>query len=396
MVKDIQSKVNYCVSVGVKHSITFILTIVLIIYLLIYNFLYSAVMESASAIINASFLIISALIFLYLFYKLFLTGCKISTESKRLFFIFFVTTFLSFLINFSGLEKIFGLSIILLSMMAIRISPMDSSERRIVYYLFVVAVGILLVNDLIIGVKKGEPAANGMAFYLAVLFCATITKIGKRKSILSFIIAIIAFSFQFLYGSRTAMLGCLLFLFFVIVMRGCKKTKTIENRKRLFYLIFLFSLLGLLLTYIYAEILYPAWGHGKFIIFGKDLFTGREDIWDKTFESVKANLLFGVGSHLNQDYIDRGYYELIQNAHNQPLGMLAAFGVIPFIFFYITFAHLASELYVRNRKVKYRRAPAIFLITITIMSYFDIYFFSQYNWLAIAIVYMIICSYSRE
>ena len=91
--------------------------------------------------------------------------------------------------------------------------------------------------------------------------------------------------------------------------------------------------------------MYPAIGHGKIIIFGKDIFSGRQTIWHFAFNSIKNNFWFGVGSHLNETQFNEGYYELIMNAHNQPIGILAAFGV-----FFIMHCPILLHRFIKAKK----------------------------------------------
>ena len=150
-------------------------------------------------------------------------------------------------------------------------------------------------------------------------------------------------------------------------------------------------------AYIYAEVLYPQIGVGKIIIFGKDLFTGRQEIWHYTFESIKEHLWFGVGSHLNDDLLNSGFYDLIANAHNQSLGTIAAFGILPFVSFSIAFAAVGAFTYKRKFKGnKFTVLPVLFLAVICVMSWFDLYLFSQYNWVPIIISYGLICGYGKK
>ena len=80
------------------------------------------------------------------------------------------------------------------------------------------------------------------------------------------------------------------------------------------------------------------------------------------------------------------------NAHNSPLGTLAAYGIFAFVLFYLAFARLAAQPYRKQANEKPNRLPAIFLLTVTIMGYFDIYFLSAYNWIAILFAYGLVFS----
>ena len=103
-----------------------------------------------------------------------------------------------------------------------------------------------------------------------------------------------------------------------------------------------------------------------------------------------------MGSHLNEQYFDEGYYELIMNAHNQPIGILAAFGIFVFIAFYVALAYNTALLYKKRSKYQYKKSPAIYMVVIMFMSWFDIYFMSLYNLLPIIVGYIIIVESSKK
>lgn len=381
-----------------KYSISFCIALYLIVYMLLYFYLKALLTGESVEVYQSYFsLLANGILFCLCFYNLFVSRKLSYGKFKLLFFIFLCLAVISYLVNFSGLEKLIGLCDILMCIMLFQIYPIAKSEQKILFYLFIISVFFILINGTtdIDSQDENKFNPNTCAFLLSMLFCISIVIFLKTKSVFSLIFALISFGLQFAFISRTAMLACLIFFILNVLLRANKKT---YKFKTVFITMLIFAVLGILFAYVYAEVLYPLWGHGKIKIFGKDLFTGREEIWHYTFVSIKENLLWGVGSHLNDDLLKSGFYELIINAHNQPMGLIAAFGLGPFIVFYIAFAYIVAYKYDFNKKsrVYYSNVPALFMLTITLMSWFDLYLFSQYNWIPIIITYCLICGYSAK
>lgn len=382
---------------GNRHSMSFYLTVYLIVYMVLYFYL-KAVMtgERVEAYQAYLSLLANVILFVVCYYKLFIADMLVYGKFKLLFILFLILVFISYFVNFSGLEKLIGLCDILMLIMLFQKSPLNNKERNFLFYLFSLSLFIILLNGspLDDGQDSKKFNSNGCAFILSMLFCVSIVRFTKAKTWINLLFALISFALQFIFVSRTAMFSCLVFLFLFVIFKTYRKT---YKFKTIFYTILMVSVFGVLFAYIYAEVLFPLWGHGKIIIFGKDLFTGRQEIWHYTFESIQENPIWGVGSHLNDDLLNSGFYDLIINAHNQPLGLLAAFGLLPFIVFYVTFAYATAYKHkFKKSDLYFTNTPALFILLISLMSWFDLYFFSQYNWVPILIAYCLICGYSTR
>lgn len=321
---------------------------------------------------------------------------KISYKALGLFLATFVCTAISIVLNTSGVEHAFGLFSILVGMYTMHADPMRGAEKDIAAHLFAVAVLLVIVNGVTgwgySGVL-GKFNPNACGFMLTMLYCVCITRFLRMHSRVDFFLAVICFILQFFYISRTALLGVIFFTLCVLICRAWRKN-SFSNRT-VFWVILCFSVFGILLAYFYSEILFPAFDHGNVSILGKDLFTGRQTIWHFAFDSIREHFWFGVGSHLNEAQYEAGYYEAIMNAHNQPLGTLAYYGIFTFAGFYISFSCMAADPYNKKKEGKISsRLPAIFLLMVTVTSYFEISFLSSYTWIGILIAYGLIFSYS--
>lgn len=374
------------------HTCSFCLSIILIISMLL-QFYLPVFFETEETFFGGYiFPLLSVVIFFSEILFLSLRNIRISYSILGMGFAAACSMFLSVLVTDSGIEKTFGLMSILLGLFVFYKEPLRDRERSTIFLLFAVAIVLILLNgvrgDAYLDLAEGKFNPNTCAFMLTVLFCVSLTRLFVTRSWQDGIVAAICFLLQFFYLSRTALFGELFFVVGSLLFRAWKKN-TFSSRA-VFWMVLLFSVLGVVLAWLYAEVLFPAIGRGRIVIFGKDLFTGRETIWGFAFDSIREHFWFGVGGHLNEAQYEAGFSKVVMEAHNQAVGMLASFGVLAFVVFYVAFAFFAARPYRNQSNAKTSRLPAIFLVTITFMSYFEIYLFARYEWIAILIAYALI------
>jgi O-antigen ligase len=348
------------------------------------------------------FMAFSAMLAIYLVNNLMEHYKKFSTEFLVFFILFAISGMTSFLVNFSGLEKILGLFVFILSFATFQASPLKKYEINEIYYLFIITVFIMLPNGSTGGnVVVGKFNPNACGLLLTMLFCVSVVRFAHKKNLFTFIMIVVSFALQFVYDSRTALFGCLLFLLLFLIFRSWKNSCSSKNA---FWIIAILSFLGLFAAYLYAEVLFQLIGKGKIIILGKDLFTGRQEIWHYAFQSINENFLFGVGSYLNNEMVQSTGRKVLSNAHNQPLGMFATFGFFPFVFFYLSLAAIIANfyhsknkkrIYKKNRGYKYSSTITIFLFVVTVITYFEMSLFEEYAWLPILIAAGLIANMSK-
>lgn len=373
-----------------KKTPAFKLYIILILYMFLFfyaNKLIGRDIESGYGVLTV---IINAVLFLYLIIGL-VFNRYVNRTTVFLICLFVVLSGISFLVNRSGLEKLFGLACFLTIIVAGQVQSMTNNERRIAYYLFIIVVIVVLLNgntlETVHETNKFNPNICGQL--LTLLFCVSFVKFRADKKFDGLFFCILSTVLQFVYKSRTALMGEAIFLVLYMFAKFVK----MKNRKLLFLFTFLISVGGVLFAYLYSEVLFPKLGYGKIIIFGKDLFTGRQWIWHYTFEFIKRNIFFGGGSYVNNDLVANGFDNVVTNVHSQSLGILSAFGILPFIVFYVAFSYAISEPYKRKQ---FDLAPVLFMITISIMTYFEIYLFTQYYWLSIVVAYTLISNFKNS
>lgn len=305
---------------------------------------------------------------------------------------------LSYLINLSGLEYLVSLLFICTAFFYFNVYKLAMKEVRVLLLVVSVLVICFLCNTIIsddfviYGNIPGKFNPNTGAFLIALIYMAFFSCYLYYKRLSCLIVSVLCLALQFVYMSRIALFGIIIFTFLTIVSKAQLRT---FKYKTVFYILLLCSFLGISLPYIYVNVIFKHFGYGKIIVFDKDLFSGREIIWSLAFQSIKDHLWFGVGNKLNLDYyLSYGNGNaLLMNAHNQQIGILAAFGVIPFIIFYFSFARIVATPY-KQRNLS--RIPAIYAITILLMSYTDITFFADYNFIFLIIIYALISSMKQQ
>lgn len=320
---------------------------------------------------------------------------RIPYSSLLFFVVIFAFLCITFAINKSGIEHGVGLLSLLSGIYVFHLDPLKTRERGTALALFVLAV-ILIVGNGAPGVSL-EPAGkkfnpNNCGFVLAMLYCVCLTWYFSTRAKKHLGLAVLCFILQFVYISRMALLGEIMFTFFALIC--CAWRKNSFSHRTVFWTILCFSVFGLIFAYFYSEVIFPAVGYGKITILGKDLFTGRQNIWNFAFDSIRKHFWFGMGGHLNEAQFEAGYSEAIMNAHNQAVGTLAYYGIFVFVLFYTALARLAAQPYKKNAKRRLNRVPVIFLLVVTVISYSEICFLSAYMWLVILFAYGLIFSIS--
>ncbi len=335
-------------------------------------------------------------IIFYQFYVLFLKNVNARYNGLFLLCIYLLSSVLLHIIVGSGLTKNLVLLAFILSLFVCRRFRLSRKELSILYWFIVFAVFLQILNGSSIW-RRAEPYrfnSNICAISLMIVFCISIVRYACTKRKMSVIIALICFGLEFVFTSRGATTGCILFLLLFVVCRAWKKScKSVTA----FIILTVLTLFGIFVAYFYSEILFNILGKGKIVIFGKDIFTGRQEIWALTFQSIGDNFWLGVGGYLNHDYAVETSKSIFTNAHNQALAIFADFGIFQFVLFYSLLILLISTTCIVKRNRKNRRVlltPIIFFVTITLMNYFESLYYLRDAVSLIVVAYILICNYS--
>lgn len=373
-----------------KHSVSFVVSVMWMVYAISLAYIKVWFFDTGDSVYYIQIipmLCISAYQVYYL-----LKDVDIGKSRLNLFVLYCAFITLHYLILRSGLERVLRLMALLIGLMTFKKYKLKNRELGFLYYLFAIVVLLKVLNGTTVEnmADKSKFNPTECAIYLMLLWCISIVMFATKKQLRHLLIAAISIGLQFVFTSRGALAGCLLFFVLFVLLKAWKKSCKV---KFAFAALFILSVLSILAAYFYSVVLFEAIGRGKIIILGKDLFTGRQKIWAMTFDTIKNNLWFGVGSHVNESYIMEFENSLYRNAHNQALATLVSFGVIHFVLFYLTLAYIIAYngAYGTRKQQRVPRAPIVFMIVITLMSYFEALYFYQLAMPMILVAYGFIC-----
>ena len=172
--------------------------------------------------------------------------------------------------------------------------------------------------------------------YISMLYTVLNSSKGRFNVIN---IGVLIMSIVGMYNCRTRFmtLSSILYLFlYIFPYRFFKK-------KKMFLLAVIIILVGTFFPFVY---LYLYRSGFKMMIYGKDIFSGREYIWNAIFQAMNENewrYLVGLGSHV--DLANLGNL----NVHNLYLTLIVDFGVIGYFVYFIYILHIIFE---KSEKIK--------------------------------------------
>lgn len=378
-----------------RNSVSFVVSVMWMLYAIVVSYIQVLFLDeddSAYYILMVPMLFILFYQFYYLLKDINVSKCKLNLVT-----VYFVFIIFHYILLRSGLIRVVDLMALLSCLLIYKKYPLKKKEIKKLYYLFVFVVLLKVLNGTTVenlaDTNKFNP--NECAIYLMLLFCVSIVMFANIRKLRFLIVAIICFALQFYFSSRGALVGCIIFFTLFVFFRAWKRAWKVRTA---FWIILLLSLIGVLAAYLYSTVLLDLIGYGKITILGKDLFTGRQKIWSLTFDSIKDNLWLGVGSRVNEATILEEGNGIYRNTHNMALAVLASFGLLHFILFYLLLSYLTSTngSFKKGKSEYISRAPIIFMSAITIMNYFEVLFFYQMAMPIVIVAFGFICNCKRE
>lgn len=289
-----------------------------------------------------------------------------------------VASAISYFQHFSGLEYLTNTFTLIGFLTVI---PYYKFNKNILKSVLVV-YAIVVVLVIMFGNRYGESQAdavissntNTFAFLLLAFECMLLAlaltyRNKKSKRFICYLAVIIILFFHVQFSGRSSLIGLFLIVVYVLFKKYFDKIKN----KSLGVLIFALCVFGVVFAYLYAIVLFDLIGYGKIRILGKDIFSGRQNIWRDAFEQIQGQLMFGIGNRLESIAVnnDTGF----TNLHNQMMGWLITFGLPVFLLISILLGLILSA-YCRKNKSKFFIAVMIMFI---IISYFDTILYSTAN-----------------
>ena len=210
----------------------------------------------------------------------------------------------------------------------------------------------------------GEINPNTVGIFTVSLFalwCAFTKFIGWKEKLLFVLFLLLSIITIINVMARTSLIGmCVYLVLLVIPSRYFKPKFTFAVH---IFVVLVALLLPLVYLYMYRNGV-------QLTLFGKNLFTGREGVWEKMFafmdEKGAMGWLYGIGSHM-------AIHGEKFNSHNSYYSITACFGVfglIGFVLFYVLKLKNVIK-YSRDKEIK---NLFIIFITMCFMSGFETLF----------------------
>lgn len=169
--------------------------------------------------------------------------------------------------------------------------------------------------------ENENAAAMQLLMLVGVFFLYARRCLKQRKRVLSAICILMIFVdayMIFLTKSRSSLLGILFILVFVLF----DKFDHLINKKFIFICVLFPLVFALIFVFLYRQ------GYQSIIFLGRDLFNGREEMWDSVLRQPLENLLFGAYHKYTQ-----GTGKVPFQLHNGVIDMIASYGIIVTGFF---------------------------------------------------------------
>lgn len=213
-----------------------------------------------------------------------------------------------------------------------------------------------------------NPNLSSIMIFLTIFVVFCFIKVKYHKFKLRIVLLMIALTIlQLTYKGRSALIGT----FLVFVNMLFPKLERKLNARKCCRLTFFIHTLSVCFVAFYSITLFKIIGKGNLYIMGKDIFTGRQMIWQDAFSQLSGNWLFGIGNRLRSMKI---YGNLFTNLHNQSMGYLVTFGLLAFISYVLLLSSLIKNLYKKNYVL-----VAIFILILSLMAYFETLLYSSDN-----------------
>lgn len=196
---------------------------------------------------------------------------------------------------------------------------------------------------------------NTVAFVLVAVYIYLSTFLLKKKKKWRYIIVtglyIFCFALVNVLGCRSAMLFFLLYAVLALFRKRIFKKKS--WRKICVVLLLISFCIPIVYLYLYNHI-------ENFEIFGKNIFSGRENVWASAFQQIKEYPIFGSGTKFS---LNDGTHGTTESTHNMLLGLWKNLGIIPAI--------TTMFYYILNKRPKVENNLMIVICALPIIMFFE-------------------------
>ncbi|MGR6836807.1 O-antigen ligase family protein [Syntrophomonas erecta] len=293
-----------------------------------------------------------------------------------------VLMIISTLMGSGGWGAIVNAVILMVNMLVLSQMKFSYKQIRIVSYIFLLPIITLLLfsNKYYVHYVSSNifdytlnPNVIAYLILLGSFFAFHLIN-NKRTAIKSFIAFIVALYLLIGTGARTSLLAFVLFVILNLLYKRkqFRKIKLAKYKSRIALMI----MVSFAIIYIYAYVL-PSYVTGNsLIILNKNLFSGRQVIWQEIFSLMKHSWLFGVGA--DYAFMDNRLY----SAHNLFLGYASMFGVPVMLGMVIYIYKILKDCFLKNnnKNTKYLFSIWVALLVVsmfeTVLSYSPIIIFT--------------------
>ncbi len=286
--------------------------------------------------------------------------------------------FAVYLLHGSGFEYSLNLIAVIGLLSVIPYLDYSGLVYKIMTYLFYAFIILIILfapkTDLsasagIVGFNNLNPNCSSLILLTTSIFILKkISEEGnKNKKIILVILLIFIYYFLLQFSSRIALISSVLALIYYFLRNHFNKIK----KNKVVLIAFIILLLSPIFCYIYSVTLFEIIGKGNLIIMGKDIFTGRQVIWQEAFEAIENNFLIGLGNTFKSTFYASSTEA--SNLHNQMMGCLVCFGVVNMILFAVAYSSSIGKIW-QNANLKF---TATFLLLLIIVSYTETVFYSS-------------------
>lgn len=234
---------------------------------------------------------------------------------------------------------------------------------------------------------------NANTVAMVTLICIVTINCYFDKKLIKIILNVIALGLILYSESRTSLTAYIASLLFMI------SSAKIVNRRVYIAAFWAIIGLGLTLPYAYGHLylnqtgtLFQTLQNFSIEQFGKNIFTGREEIWSAAIDQLgesPINFLIGIGSHF-----DAGAQSIGSNFHNAHFTILICTGALGTAIFFLLLYHAFRKAYGTGAALS-RRACASFL-ALMILGIGESVLFSGYSGITVYLVLALCLSNSPD
>jgi len=269
-----------------------------------------------------------------------------------------------------GWGAVINAIILMANMLALSQMKFSYSQIRFVSYIFLLPIIALLlfsgrhyVHYISSNIFDYTLNPNVIAYLILLSSFVAFHLIKNRHAVMKSLIVFLVVLYLLIgTGARTSLIAFLLFVLLNLFnkRKHLSKIRLNNYKSRIAFLI----IASFCVIYIYAYILPNYVSSGRLIILNKNVFSGRQIIWQEIFSLMKHNWLFGVGA--DYAFMDNQLY----SAHNLFLGYAAIFGLPVMLGMILFIYRILNDCFLKNNNMNTKYLFSIW-VALLVISMFE-------------------------